>query len=92
MRRPTTAAHKHPILAATDGVIEAIDNRKISRLAKLAGAPEAKAAGIEIHVELGQSVTKGEPLCSVHAESRGELNYALEFAGANPDFAQIASV
>jgi thymidine phosphorylase len=91
MRRPTTAAHKHPILAGSDAVIAAIDNRKISRLAKLAGAPEAKAAGIELYVKLGQSVTKGEALYSVHAESRGELNYALEFAGANPDIAQLAS-
>ena len=92
MRRPTTATHRHPILAATDGVIEAIDNRKISKLAKLAGAPEAKAAGVEVHIELGQSVTKGEPLYSVHAESPGEMNYALDFAAANPDIAQIALV
>ena len=52
----------------------------IARLAKLAGAPDDKAAGVDLHVRLGDLVASGQPLCTVHAESPGELAYAFDFA------------
>jgi thymidine phosphorylase len=84
MREPPASRHRHPLLADRPGRIAAIDNRKIAKLAKLAGAPEAKAAGVELHVKVGSTVSVGEPLCTVHAEAPGELAYALHYAGANP--------
>jgi len=83
MRVPAVAPHKHPLLAERSGRLTAIDNRRISRLAKLAGAPEDKAAGVELHVQLGADVEAGQILCTVHAESQGELDYALAYAGTN---------
>lgn len=62
-----------------------MDNRRIARLAKLAGAPEDKAAGVEMHVRIGDAVTRGTPYCTVHAESEGELEYAFAYALANQD-------
>lgn len=85
MRTPPVAPLQHPLLAARSGRISSVDNRRIARLAKLAGAPETKAAGIELHVRLGQTVEAGQPLCTLHAETPGELNYALDYAGSNPD-------
>jgi thymidine phosphorylase len=85
MRRPTVAKQQHPLVAPFAGVIEAIDNRKVSRLAKLAGAPESKAAGVYLSTQLGSRVAAGAPLCIVHAESQGELHYALDYAATNPD-------
>ena len=73
-----------------DGTVRSIDNRKIARLAKLAGAPEAKAAGLELYVQLHQRVSAGEPVCSVHAETPGELRYALDYASANPGIIEVA--
>ena len=84
MRVPPMSRHRHPLLAERAGHVHDIDNRKLAKLAKLAGAPEAKAAGIELHVRLGDIVSTGEPLCTVHAEAPGELAYALHFAAANP--------
>lgn len=78
-RTPPRAEHLRPVLARSAGVIRAIDNRALSRLAKLAGAPTAPAAGIEMHVRVGQTVDRGEPLFTVHAETPGELEYALEY-------------
>ena len=69
--------------------MRAIDNRRIARLAKLAGAPDDKAAGIDLHVRVGDVVASGQPLCTVHAESPGELAYALDFAAANRDIIAI---
>ena len=56
-----------------------IDNRFLSRLAKLAGAPRDPAAGIELLAHLGDVVDKGEPLLTLHAETSGALQYALDY-------------
>ena len=90
MRVPPRSSHRTPMLAAREGRLDAIDNRRLAMLAKLAGAPEAKAAGVELHVRLGATIAANQPLCTVHAESPGELAYALAYAAANPDIFRIA--
>jgi len=85
MRVPPTADYRQPIVAKAAGRIAAIDNRRIARVAKLSGAPEAKAAGVALHVRLGDRIGVGDPLYSIHAESPGELAYAQEYAAANQD-------
>jgi thymidine phosphorylase len=89
MRVPPVASHQRPLLATCAGMVAAIDNRRIARLAKLAGAPEAKAAGVEMRVQLGDDVVAGQPLCVVHASTPGELHYALDYAASNPDVVGI---
>ena len=42
--------------------MQAIDNRRIARLAKLAGAPDDKAAGVDLHVAIGDQVARGQPV------------------------------
>lgn len=85
MREPPRAAFKEVIAATQIGRITAIDNRRLARTAKLAGAPRAPASGIEIHVELGDVVRRDQPLITLHAETRGELEYARRYLAANPD-------
>ena len=85
MREPPQSRHRQPVLAERPATIAAIDNRKLAKLAKLAGAPEAKAAGLELHIRSGDRIEKGQPLCTVHAEAPGELAYALGYAAANRD-------
>ena len=90
MRTPVTATQQHPLAAPIAGTVVSIDNRRIARLAKLAGAPAAKAAGVDLHVQLGDRIEAGQPVCSVHAETPGELNYALDYAAANQDIVGIS--
>lgn len=90
MRIPPIATQQHSLTAAITGTIVSIDNRRIARLAKLAGAPEAKAAGIDLHVQLGDHIEAGQPVCIVHADTAGELYYALDYAAANPDIVGIS--
>ncbi len=89
MRTPPEAGQRHPLPAPAKGRVSSIDNRKIARLAKLAGAPEAKAAGVEMHVRLGDIVAAGQPVCTLHAETSGELDYALDYAAATNDIVSI---
>jgi thymidine phosphorylase len=85
MRMPPTARHQQVFTAPTAGRISSLDNRRLARIAKLAGAPRAAAAGIDMHVRLGDAVGKGQPLFTLHAESPGELAYALQYGAAHSD-------
>jgi thymidine phosphorylase len=83
-RVPPEAAHRHALESAGDGVVKTIDNRLLSRIAKLAGAPRAAAAGLELHVRQDSAVRRGQPLFTVHAATRGELDYALAYCRHHP--------
>src|SRR5699024_3052712 len=89
MRIPPRAIHVHPLEASHAGRVVQINNRKLSRLAKLAGAPEAKAAGLHMEVRLGDEVDRGQPLLHLHAETSGELAYALEYARQAGDMIEV---
>ncbi len=89
MRTPPASRHQKPILAAHAGRVTAIDNRRLAKAAKLAGAPDAKAAGLEVHLFLGQEVETGDPLFTLHAETRGELAYACEYIENHPPIFEI---
>jgi thymidine phosphorylase len=82
LRAPPVAAHRLPVAAARSGSVVSIDNRRLARIAKLAGAPNAPCAGLDLHVRCGDFVERGQPLFTLHAASPGELAYAFEFASA----------
>ena len=84
-REPPRAAFTHVVLASAAGRIIEVGNRRLARIAKLAGAPRARAAGIDLHVVCWSRVEKGTPLFTLHAETPGELQYALSSLAAGPD-------
>jgi len=92
MREPPVAPLTHVVTAAQGGICAAIDNRRIARIAKLAGAPRAQAAGVDLHVKLGQTCVGGEPLYTVHAQARGELEYALNYAARHLDVVRLMDI
>ena len=89
LRVPPRAAQTRPVTAPHAGRVVHINNRKISRLAKLAGAPDDKAAGLRMEVRLGDEVDAGQTLLVVHAETPGELAYAFDYVGANHDILEV---
>lgn len=58
----------------------AVDNQALACAARLAGAPKALSAGLEFHARPGTRVETGQPLLTLHAESPGELAYAMAYA------------
>lgn len=82
---PPRATFSEVVAATSAGRIIEVGNRRLARLAKLAGAPRARAAGIDLHVSCWSRVDKGTPLFTVHAETPGELQYALSSLAAGPD-------
>ena len=66
--------------AGQSGRVREIDNRKIARIAKFAGAPDDPAAGLQLHVRTGDHVEADQPLLTLHADTESEINYAMEYA------------
>lgn len=90
MRDPPKSAHRRPVAAARSGRIVSVDNRRIARMAKLAGAPDDKAAGLQMLARVGDIVEVGQPLCALHASTRGQLAYAFEYANGRAPAFEIA--
>ena len=89
MRVPRIADHRRVVTASSTGQVTSLDNRRLAKVAKLAGAPEDNAAGLELHVRVGDRVDIRQPLYTIHSESPGELAYALNYARANPGIVGI---
>jgi thymidine phosphorylase len=89
LREPPRADYQRPYLAADSGRVSAFDNRRLAKTAKLAGAPTAPAAGLDLHVRVGDQVERGQPLFTLHAETPGELDYATAYVEANPRLVTI---
>ncbi|WP_330109658.1 thymidine phosphorylase family protein [Methylophaga thalassica] len=73
------ARYQHTELVPEVCSIAEIDNRKLARLAKLAGAPGSPAAGVRLHAKVGDTLSKGEPLFTLFSDSEGERDYALAY-------------
>ncbi len=63
------------ITAKNNGVVRAISNRAIAKIARVAGAPEDKGAGIYLHKHIGDKVRKGDVLYTVYCYSKDKLDY-----------------
>jgi len=84
LRMPGIASLRRDVAASRSGYVAAIDSRRLARTAKLAGAPSAPTAGIELHVRLGERIARGQALFTMYAEAPGELSYALQYADTHP--------
>jgi thymidine phosphorylase len=64
------------VRAPAAGFVTGIDNLLLARVARLAGAPMAKGAGVELYRKLGERVRKGEPLYRVYSEFPADRDFA----------------
>jgi thymidine phosphorylase len=64
------------ILAPADGVVTSIDNFQMARIARFAGAPMDKGAGVDLYKKLGDAVKKDEPLYRLYAEFPSDFKFA----------------
>src|SRR6185437_5204274 len=64
------------VTASCDGFVSGIDCLQLNRLARTAGAPIDKGAGIRLFKKLGDRVQQGEPLYRIHAFDQSEHDLA----------------
>ncbi|MCX9014890.1 MAG: thymidine phosphorylase [Candidatus Methanoperedens sp.] len=72
--------HKGEIASPADGYVIEFDNKRIVEIARLAGAPIDKGAGVWINRKKGELVRKGEPLITIYSEKEWKLDNALKSA------------
>jgi len=77
---------RQAIKASRAGGVAAIDNQQLARIARLAGAPMDKGAGVDLHKKVGDRVRRGEPLYTIHAEFDADFTFASEAAAHNDGF------
>lgn len=89
LKEPKLAPFKYDVLSKQSGTVFSIDNRKLARIAKLAGAPKCPSAGVSFFAPLAKKVKEGDLLFTIYAESVGELAYATSYLESLNDLIQI---
>jgi thymidine phosphorylase len=75
------------VKAPGDGIVSGIDCLQLNRLARTAGAPLDKGAGIRLFKKIGDRVEQGEPLYRVHSFDQPEYTLAETAAKADSGYA-----
>ncbi|MCZ7402825.1 MAG: AMP phosphorylase [Candidatus Methanoperedens sp.] len=75
-----TGEHRGELSSPADGYVIEFDNKRIVEIARMAGAPTDKGAGVWIHRKKGETVKKGEPLITIFADKSWKLTQALKSA------------
>jgi thymidine phosphorylase len=84
---PSPARLTHTVEAPTAGAVTAIDCETMARIARLAGAPKVKGAGVDLLKKLGDRAERGEPLYRILADSATEMAFARDAATRASGFA-----
>jgi thymidine phosphorylase len=83
---PKPAALTHTVKASRPGRVGEIDGWCIAGIARRAGAPFDKGAGIDLLRGVGDEVTVGEGLFTIHASAGPDLEAAVAMAAQDDGF------
>lgn len=72
--------YTYDLLSPKCGYIEAIHNRAIVRVARSAGSPKDKGAGVMLKKKKGERAEEGEPLLTIYAENKRKIEDARMLA------------
>jgi thymidine phosphorylase len=72
--------------ARSSGVVAAIDCLRLARIARLAGAPMDKGAGIELLKKIGDRARAGEPLYRIRACHPADFKFATDLMAENDGY------
>lgn len=75
------APHAVEVLAGDGGVVTGMDCYRLSGIARAAGAPADKCAGIDLMVEPGGRVERGTPLYRIQSRTEAGLHTAAAQSG-----------
>ncbi|MBO8182097.1 MAG: AMP phosphorylase [Archaeoglobus sp.] len=70
--------------AKKEGAIEAVYNKTLVKIARAAGAPKDKGAGVYIHKKRGEVVKEGDKILTIYAEKEWKLENAIDIALQEP--------
>jgi len=73
------AKYFYSVESPKSGVVKHIANKLIAKLARIAGTPDDKSAGIYLNVRRNNHIHKGDVLFTVYANNAKRLDYAKQF-------------
>jgi AMP phosphorylase len=68
------------VTANRSGYVNSISNKELVALARAAGSPRDKGAGVLLHKKRGNRVDEGEPVLTIYADIRAKLGQAVELS------------
>jgi AMP phosphorylase len=68
------------LTAKKEGAVEVVFNKTIVKIARTAGAPKDKGAGVYLHKKRGEVVKEGDPIITIYAEKEWKLDNAIDIA------------
>ena len=74
------ASYIDGIYAKEDGVVYGVESAAVSTIARQAGAPNDKTAGVHLKVKRGNKYKVGDTLFEIHSSSEGLLTSAIKLA------------
>jgi len=74
----TPGQHRFVVNAPQSGYVVDLNNRALITIARAAGAPHDRGAGIYIHAKKGSRVAQGEPIFTIFADRSWRLQKAVE--------------
>ncbi|CAM2888140.1 thymidine phosphorylase family protein [Flavobacterium frigoris] len=88
-KEPEFAPYKEDVKAEKSGIVTEIDNRRLAKIAKLAGAPHDSKAGVLLKTPLNTKVQTGDVLYCIYSETKGELKYSIDYMKSEEDIILI---
>lgn len=76
----------YDVVAPVAGVVVAIDNLQMAHIARFAGAPMDKGAGVDLFKKLGDTVEQNELLYRIYAEFPSDFKFACELCRSNSGY------
>jgi AMP phosphorylase len=68
----------YDVYSAEDGMVLWFNNRDIVKIARAAGTPNDKAAGMKLFAKLGDKIQKDKPIFRIYSESATKLDNAIK--------------
>ncbi|HLC96733.1 MAG TPA: AMP phosphorylase [Candidatus Nanoarchaeia archaeon] len=72
-----TGSLTHDIKTGSSGIIKSVSNEVISKIARIAGAPENKKAGVYLYKHVGDKVKKGELVYTIYSDASLKMQQAV---------------
>ena len=84
--KPKLGGFCHHVTTNKVGRIQEIDNDIIAKIARIAGAPKDKGAGLYLRKKTHEMVKRRDILYTIYAESKFKLDLALDLVRKNTGY------
>ncbi len=72
--------YKSEVVSQINGYVHSVDNKSLVQIARAAGSPSDKGAGLLLLKKKGQPVKKGDVILEIYSESEAKCKFAKDLA------------